>query len=71
MFWQTVWDATNKFYSGYTTVYSGTYYNLRPGDPGWSAMSGNYGSWWGQNYHIRKCNTGPAQPVLRQRLAGA
>jgi murein DD-endopeptidase MepM/ murein hydrolase activator NlpD len=58
LFWQTVWDYTNKFYSGYTTVYSGTYYNLRPGDPGWSAMSGNYGSWWGQNYHIRKCNTG-------------
>jgi murein DD-endopeptidase MepM/ murein hydrolase activator NlpD len=54
-FWQTVWDATNKFYSGYTTTYSGTYYNMRPGDPGWSAMSGNYGSWWGQNYHIRKC----------------
>ena len=54
-FWQTVWDATNKFYSGYTTTYSGTYYNLRPGDPGWSAMSGNYGSWWGQNYHIYKC----------------
>jgi murein DD-endopeptidase MepM/ murein hydrolase activator NlpD len=57
MFWQTVWDYTNKFYSGYTTVYSGTYYNLRPGDPGWSAMSGNYGSWWGQNYHIYKCYT--------------
>jgi murein DD-endopeptidase MepM/ murein hydrolase activator NlpD len=55
-FWQTVWDYTNKFYSGYTTTYSGTYYNLRPGDPGWSAMSGNYGSWWGQNYHVRKCD---------------
>ena len=55
LFWQTVWDYTNKFYSGYTTSYSGTYYNLRPGDPGWSAMSGNYGSWWGQGYHIRKC----------------
>jgi len=54
-FWQTVWDATNRFYSGYTTTYSGTYYNMRPGDPGWSAMSGNYGSWWGQNYHIYKC----------------
>jgi murein DD-endopeptidase MepM/ murein hydrolase activator NlpD len=58
LFWQTVWDYTNHFYSGYTTVYSGTYYNLRPGDYGWSAMSGNYGSWWGQNYHVRKCNTG-------------
>jgi hypothetical protein len=55
LFWQTVWDSTNRFYSGYTTTYSGTYYNLRPDDPGWSAMSGNYGSWWGQNYHIRKC----------------
>jgi murein DD-endopeptidase MepM/ murein hydrolase activator NlpD len=21
-------------------------------------MSGNYGSWWGQNYHIRKCDPG-------------
>jgi murein DD-endopeptidase MepM/ murein hydrolase activator NlpD len=58
VFWQTVWDATNRFYSGYTTVYSGTYYNLRPGDPGFSAMSGNYGSWWGQNYHVRKCDAG-------------
>ncbi|HEX2080581.1 MAG TPA: M23 family metallopeptidase [Longimicrobium sp.] len=56
LFWQTVWDYTNRFYSGYTTSYSGTYYNLRPGDPGWSAMSGNYGSWWGQGYHIRKCD---------------
>ncbi|HEX7240533.1 MAG TPA: M23 family metallopeptidase [Longimicrobiaceae bacterium] len=55
-FWQTVWDATNRFYSGYTTSYSGTYYNERPGDPGWSAMSGNYGSWWGQGYHVRKCD---------------
>ena len=56
LLWQTTWDYTNKFYSGYTTTYSGTYYNLRPGDPGWSAMSGNYGSWWGQNYHRRKCD---------------
>jgi murein DD-endopeptidase MepM/ murein hydrolase activator NlpD len=55
LFWQTVWDAANRFYSGYTTTYSGTYYNIRPGDPGWSAMSGNYGSWWGQGYHVRKC----------------
>lgn len=58
LFWQTVWDYTNRFYSGYTTTYSGTYYNMRPGDPGWSAMSGNYGSWWGQGYHVRKCNAG-------------
>ncbi|HEX2209620.1 MAG TPA: M23 family metallopeptidase [Longimicrobium sp.] len=56
LFWQTVWDYTNRFYSGYTTTYSGTYYNLRPGDPGWSAMSGNYGSWWGSGYHRRKCD---------------
>jgi murein DD-endopeptidase MepM/ murein hydrolase activator NlpD len=56
LLWQTTWDYTNRFYSGYTTTYSGTYYNLRPGDPGWSAMSGNYGSWWGQNYHRRKCD---------------
>jgi murein DD-endopeptidase MepM/ murein hydrolase activator NlpD len=56
LFWQTVWDDTNRFYSGYTTTYSGTYYNERPGDPGWSAMSGNYGSWWGQNFHVRKCD---------------
>lgn len=56
LFWQTVWDYTNKFYSGYTTSYSGTYYNMRPGDPGWSAMSGNYGSWWGSGYHVRKCD---------------
>ncbi len=58
LFWQTVWDYTNRFYSGYTTSYSGTYYNLRPGDPGWSAMSGNYGSWWGHGYHVRKCDPG-------------
>lgn len=58
LFWQTVWDYTNRFYSGYTTSYSGTYYNMRPNDPGWSAMSGNYGSWWGQGYHVRKCDPG-------------
>ena len=54
LLWQTYWDGNNRFYSGYTTTYSGTYYNLRP-SPGWSAMSGNYGSWWGENFHIRKC----------------
>lgn len=58
LFWQTVWDYTNRFYSGYTTSYSGTYYDMRPNDPGWSAMSGNYGSWWGQGYHVRKCDPG-------------
>ncbi len=57
LYWQTVWDYTNTFYTNYTTTYSGTYYNLRPGDKGWSAMSGNYGSWWGQNYHVRKCSS--------------
>ena len=57
LLWQTVWDYTNRFYSGYTTTFSGTYYNMRPNDPGWSAMSGNYGSWWGQpnTYHVYKC----------------
>lgn len=24
--------------------------------PGWSAMSGNYGSWWGSGFHVRKCD---------------
>jgi len=57
MYWQTTWDYTNTFYTNYTTSYSGTYYNLRPGDKGWSAMSGNYGSWWGQGYHVRKCSS--------------
>ena len=58
LYWQTVWDNTNRFYSGYTTRY-GTYYNERPGDPGWSAMSGNGGSWWGQvnTFHVNKCLT--------------
>lgn len=30
LLWQTYWDGNNRFYSGYTTTYSGTYYNLRP-----------------------------------------
>lgn len=55
--WQTVWDSYNRFYTNYTTTYSGTYYNLRPNQRGWSAMSGNYGSWWGQNFHRYKCYT--------------
>ncbi|CAA9426794.1 MAG: hypothetical protein AVDCRST_MAG74-3393 [uncultured Pyrinomonadaceae bacterium] len=58
LMWQTPWDASNRFYTNYTTTYSGTYYNLRPNDPGWSAMSGNYGSWWGENFHVRCNNAG-------------
>jgi murein DD-endopeptidase MepM/ murein hydrolase activator NlpD len=49
LYWQLQWDDTNTFYSG-------TYYNLR-NNPGWSAMSGNYGSWWGTNYHVGLCYT--------------
>jgi hypothetical protein len=48
MYWQLQWDDSNTFYSG-------SWYNLKS-EPGWSAMSGNYGSWWGENYHIRKCS---------------
>lgn len=50
LYWQLQWDGTNTFYSG-------TYYNLR-NQPGWSAMSGNYGSWWGTNFHVGLCYTG-------------
>jgi murein DD-endopeptidase MepM/ murein hydrolase activator NlpD len=50
LYWQLQWDDTNTFYSG-------TYYNLR-NRSGWSAMSGNYGSWWGTNYHVGLCYTG-------------
>ena len=50
LYWQLQWDETNTFYSG-------TYYNLRA-RPGWSAMSGNFGSWWGTNYHVGLCYTG-------------
>lgn len=49
LYWQLQWDGTNTFYSG-------TWYNLR-NRPGWSAMSGNYGSWWGTGFHQRKCAT--------------
>jgi murein DD-endopeptidase MepM/ murein hydrolase activator NlpD len=49
LYWQLQWDDTNTFYSG-------TYYNLK-NNPGWSAMSGNYGSWWGTNYHVGLCYT--------------
>ena len=47
LYWQLQWDDTNTFYSG-------TYYDLRERS-GWSAMSGNYGSWWGTNYHVGLC----------------
>ncbi|MBA3463327.1 MAG: hypothetical protein H0T46_25450 [Deltaproteobacteria bacterium] len=47
LYWQLQWDETNTFYSG-------TYYDLRARS-GWSAQSGNYGSWWGTNYHVGLC----------------
>jgi hypothetical protein len=50
LYWQLQWDGSNTFYSG-------TYYDLRE-IPGWSAMSGNYGSWWGTNYHVGLCYSG-------------
>lgn len=49
LYWQLQWDNSNTFYSG-------SWYNLRS-TPGWSAMSGNYGSWWGTNYHVGLCYT--------------
>ena len=49
LYWQLQWDDSNTFYSG-------TYYDLRARS-GWSAMSGNYGSWWGTNYHVGLCYT--------------
>ncbi|MDQ3287091.1 MAG: peptidoglycan DD-metalloendopeptidase family protein [Pseudomonadota bacterium] len=49
MYWQLQWDGSNTFYSG-------SHYNLRS-VPGWSAMSGNGGSWWGTNYHVGLCYT--------------
>ncbi|MFP2926205.1 M23 family metallopeptidase [Pyxidicoccus sp. 3LG] len=36
MQWQTQWDRTANFY----------------GDRGWTRMSGNGGSWWGQGFHV-------------------
>jgi murein DD-endopeptidase MepM/ murein hydrolase activator NlpD len=47
LYWQTQWDGSNTFYSG-------SYYDLRA-NSGWSAQSGNYGSWWGTNYHVGLC----------------
>jgi hypothetical protein len=39
MQWQTQWDATANYY----------------GYPGWTRMSGNGGSWWGEGFHL-SCN---------------
>ena len=47
LYWQLQWDETNTFYSG-------SWYDLRARS-GWSAMSGNYGSWWGTNFHVGLC----------------
>src|SRR5687768_18339297 len=41
--------------SDLNAFYSGDWYSLR-NNPGWSAMTGNYGSWWDTNFHIWKCN---------------
>jgi murein DD-endopeptidase MepM/ murein hydrolase activator NlpD len=48
LYWQLQWDWSNTFYSG-------SYYDLRD-KPGWSAMSGNGGSWWGTGYHTGHCD---------------
>ncbi|WNG57849.1 M23 family metallopeptidase [Archangium gephyra] len=48
LYWQLQWDGTNRFYSG-------AYYDMK-NNPGWSAMSGNGGSWWGTGYHTRFCD---------------
>ena len=47
LYWQLQWDDSNTFYSG-------SWYSLR-NTPGWSAQSGNYGSWWGTNFHVGLC----------------
>ncbi|HTL33387.1 MAG TPA: M23 family metallopeptidase [Kofleriaceae bacterium] len=47
LYWQLQWDGSNTFYSG-------SWYSLR-NESGWSAMSGNYGSWWGTNFHVGLC----------------
>ncbi|MEJ7734234.1 MAG: M23 family metallopeptidase [Polyangiaceae bacterium] len=52
LYWQLQWDATNTFYSG-------SWYDLKA-SPGWSAMSGNSGSWWGTNFHVGRCYNGYA-----------
>lgn len=40
LYWQIQWDDTAYFYAG---------------SRGWSQMSGNGGSWWGENYHVGIC----------------
>jgi hypothetical protein len=50
LYWQTQWDSSNTFYSG-------SWYRLRA-QSGWSAQSGNYGSWWGTNFHVGLCYAG-------------
>lgn len=39
MQWQTQWDGTANFY----------------GSKGWTRMSGNGGSWWGEGFHVWQC----------------
>lgn len=41
MQWQTQWDGTANFY----------------GTKGWTRMSGNGGSWWGEGFHVWQCRT--------------
>ena len=49
LYWQLQWDWTNTFYSG-------SWYNYGASYKGWSAMSGNGGSWWGTGYHTGFCD---------------
>lgn len=49
LLWQLQWDDSNAFYSG-------DWYTLK-NRPRWSAMSGNYGSWWGTNFHVNVCSS--------------
>jgi murein DD-endopeptidase MepM/ murein hydrolase activator NlpD len=50
LYWQLQWDGTNTFYSG-------SWYNYGSSYKGWTAMSGNGGSWWGQGYHVNLCSS--------------
>lgn len=50
LYWQLQWDGTNTFYSGSWYDYGASY-------QGWTAMSGNGGSWWGQGFHVNHCST--------------
>jgi murein DD-endopeptidase MepM/ murein hydrolase activator NlpD len=49
LYWQLQWDWTNTFYSGSWYDYGASY-------KGWTAMSGNGGSWWGSGYHTGFCD---------------